>query len=93
MTQQGNGNKTRHRILILGGGTAGIITASLLQRAGQTDIAILEPSRQHFYQPLWTLVGVWSWQKQPAAAKRATFRREFGGSRIGLRKLRPISRQ
>jgi len=57
MTQQGNGNKTRHRILILGGGTAGIITASLLQRAGQTDIAILEPSRQHFYQPLWTLVG------------------------------------
>jgi len=57
MTQQANVEKTHHRILILGGGTAGIITASLLQRAGQTDIAILEPSRQHFYQPLWTLVG------------------------------------
>ncbi len=57
MTQQVNVEKTHHRILILGGGTAGIITASLLQRAGQTDIAILEPSSRHFYQPLWTLVG------------------------------------
>jgi sulfide:quinone oxidoreductase len=57
MTQQVNVKKTHHRILILGGGTGGIITASLLRRAGQTDIAILEPSSQHFYQPLWTLVG------------------------------------
>ena len=48
---------TRHRIVIIGGGTAGIITASLLQRAGQTGIAIIEPSSQHFYQPIWTLVG------------------------------------
>jgi sulfide:quinone oxidoreductase len=57
MIQQVNVKKTHHRILILGGGTAGIITASLLQRAGQTDIAILEPSKEHFYRPLWTLVG------------------------------------
>jgi sulfide:quinone oxidoreductase len=57
MIQQVNVKKTHHRILILGGGTGGIITASLLRRAGQTDIAILEPSSQHFYQPLWTLVG------------------------------------
>jgi Pyridine nucleotide-disulphide oxidoreductase len=57
MIQQVNVNKTHHRILILGGGTAGIMTASLLRRAGQADIAILEPSSQHFYQPLWTLVG------------------------------------
>jgi len=46
-----------HRIVIIGGGTAGIITASLLQRAGQTDIAVIEPSSRHFYQPIWTLVG------------------------------------
>jgi len=52
-----NTTKLNHKILILGGGTAGIITASLLRRAGQTDIAIVEPSGQHFYQPLWTLVG------------------------------------
>ncbi len=57
MIQQANVKKLHHRVLILGGGTAGIITASMLQRAGQTDVAILEPSSQHFYQPLWTLVG------------------------------------
>jgi sulfide:quinone oxidoreductase len=57
MIQQVNVKKTHHRILILGGGTAGIITASLLRRAGQADIAILEPHSEHFYQPLWTLVG------------------------------------
>ena len=49
--------KANHKIVILGGGTAGIITASLLRRAGQTDIAVVEPSDRHFYQPLWTLVG------------------------------------
>jgi sulfide:quinone oxidoreductase len=50
-------SKLNHKIVILGGGTGGIITASLLRRAGQTDIAIVEPSDRHFYQPLWTLVG------------------------------------
>ncbi len=57
MEQEGDLTKTHHRVLILGGGTAGIITASLLRRAGQEGVAIIEPSFQHFYQPLWTLVG------------------------------------
>ncbi len=46
-----------HRILIIGGGTAGICVAARLARAGQKDVAILEPSAHHYYQPLWTLVG------------------------------------
>ena len=46
-----------HRILIVGGGTAGITTAARLRRKGQDDIAIVEPSDTHYYQPLWTLVG------------------------------------
>lgn len=46
-----------HRILIVGGGTAGITTAALLRRKGVTDLAIVEPSEQHYYQPLFTLVG------------------------------------
>ena len=46
-----------HTIVIVGGGTAGITTAARPIRAGQHDIAIIEPSDQHYYQPLWTLVG------------------------------------
>ncbi|MDV3208769.1 MAG: NAD(P)/FAD-dependent oxidoreductase, partial [Rhodococcus ruber] len=52
----GNG-AARHRVLVVGGGTAGIATAARLRRAGVTDIAVIEPSDEHWYQPLWTLVG------------------------------------
>ncbi len=47
----------RHRVLIIGGGTAGLSVAARLARAGQRDVALLEPSTRHHYQPLWTLVG------------------------------------
>lgn len=50
-------HRQHSRILIVGGGTAGIITAQHLHRAGQTGITLLEPSCRHFYQPLWSLVG------------------------------------
>ena len=47
-----------HQILIIGGGNAGISTASQLLRKNKTlDIAIIEPSEHHYYQPAWTLVG------------------------------------
>jgi sulfide:quinone oxidoreductase len=46
-----------HDVVIVGGGTAGITVAARLRRAGITDIAIVEPSEVHWYQPLWTLVG------------------------------------
>ncbi len=50
-------NTNRHKILIVGGGSAGISVAARLRRLGQDDIAIIEPSDKHYYQPLWTLVG------------------------------------
>ena len=47
-----------HHFLILGGGAAGITVAARLRRAlTRPDIAIVEPSDKHYYQPLWTLVG------------------------------------
>jgi sulfide:quinone oxidoreductase len=50
-------NNAHHRILILGGGTAGISVAARLARAQQKDVAIVDPATKHYYQPLWTLVG------------------------------------
>ena len=47
----------KHQILIVGGGTAGISVASRLIRGGHRDVAVLEPSEHHYYQPAWTLVG------------------------------------
>ena len=46
-----------HKVLIIGGGTAGISVAARLRRAGLDDITIVEPSSRHYYQPLFTLVG------------------------------------
>jgi sulfide:quinone oxidoreductase len=49
---------THHQVLIVGGGAAGITVAAILRRrAPGTDIAIVEPSADHYYQPAFTLVG------------------------------------
>ena len=49
---------THHKILIIGGGNAGIsVAAKLLLKQKGLDIAIIEPSDKHYYQPAWTLVG------------------------------------
>lgn len=47
-----------HQVVIIGGGNAGISTAAqLLRKDSGLDIAIIEPSEKHYYQPAWTLVG------------------------------------
>lgn len=47
-----------HQILIIGGGTAGIMVASqLIRQKKASDVAIIEPADTHYYQPAWTLVG------------------------------------
>ncbi|MBS7670857.1 NAD(P)/FAD-dependent oxidoreductase [Croceicoccus gelatinilyticus] len=48
----------KHTVVIIGGGAAGIATASsMLKREPLLDIAIVEPSPSHYYQPGWTMVG------------------------------------
>jgi sulfide:quinone oxidoreductase len=47
-----------YQILIIGGGTAGItIAAQLKRKDSKLQVAIIEPSEKHYYQPAWTLVG------------------------------------
>jgi sulfide:quinone oxidoreductase len=51
-------NPVSHSIVIVGGGSAGItVAAQLLAQDPQLDIALIEPSDRHYYQPAWTLVG------------------------------------
>src|SRR5690554_2310610 len=47
-----------YEVLIIGGGTAGIMTAAQLLRQNKSNsVAIIEPAETHFYQPAFTLVG------------------------------------
>ena len=49
---------SKHQIVIIGGGNAGIsVAAQLLRKERNLDIAIIEPSEKHYYQPAWTMVG------------------------------------
>ena len=48
----------QYDVLIIGAGAAGVATASsLLARAPNLDIAIIDPADVHYYQPGWTMVG------------------------------------
>ncbi len=50
--------KSHYQVVIIGGGTAGIMVASqLIKQKLTNDVAIIEPSETHYYQPAWTLVG------------------------------------
>lgn len=65
--------KSHYQILIIGGGTGGIMTAShLLKKDTTLDIAIIEPSATHYYQPAWTLVGAGSYNFEKTARPMAS---------------------
>lgn len=47
-----------HQVLIIGGGTAGIMVASQLKKRNKKiSVGLIEPAETHYYQPAWTLVG------------------------------------
>lgn len=48
----------KHVVVVIGGGAAGLaVTSALLRAQPDLDIAVVEPSGTHDYQPGWTLVG------------------------------------
>jgi sulfide:quinone oxidoreductase len=51
-------SQQHHTILIVGGGAAGVSVANNMRRQnGNIDIAIIEPSEKHYYQPGFTIIG------------------------------------
>lgn len=49
---------THYKIVIIGAGTGGIMTAAqMLKKDRNLEIAIIDPAKYHYYQPAWTLVG------------------------------------
>ncbi len=64
--------KSHYQILVIGGGTAGIMTASQLKRKDSNyDIGIVEPADTHYYQPAWTLVGAGTYDYEKTAKPMA----------------------
>lgn len=57
----------RHRVLIIGAGAGGVCIAARLRLAGVKDVAIIDPSPTHYYQPLWTLVGGGAAEREASA--------------------------
>lgn len=45
------------KVVVVGGGSAGITVASRLSKISKFDITIVDPAKEHYYQPAWTLVG------------------------------------
>ena len=65
--------KNHYRLLILGAGSGGISVATrLAKKLGAGEIAIIEPSETHYYQPLWTLVGAGIVKKEKTARPMKT---------------------
>lgn len=61
------------QILIIGGGTGGIMVAAQLKnRQPDLSIAIIEPSEKHYYQPAFTLVGAGTYKMQDTIREEAS---------------------
>ncbi|CAO3575853.1 unnamed protein product [Absidia cylindrospora] len=46
------------KVVVIGGGPGGLSVSSTISRLlGKNQVAVIEPSSIHYYQPLWTYVG------------------------------------
>ena len=65
---------SHHQVLIIGGGTAGITVAAYLgNQANPPEMAIIEPSAKHYYQPIWTLVGAGVFPREISEREEADY--------------------
>ena len=62
-----------HKVLIIGGGTGGImVAAQLLNKDKSLDIGLIEPAETHYYQAAWTLVGAGTYNYDKTARSMAS---------------------
>jgi sulfide:quinone oxidoreductase len=63
-----------YSVVIVGGGTGGLtVAARLAASPNPPQIAIIEPSEKHYYQPIWTLVGGGVFPKEISERDEADF--------------------
>jgi len=64
---------SHQQVLIIGGGTAGImVAAQLLKKDKSLKIGLIEPASTHYYQPAWTLVGAGTYNYDKTARPMAS---------------------
>ncbi|MCS6887323.1 FAD/NAD(P)-binding oxidoreductase [Chloroflexus sp.] len=66
--------KSHYQVVIAGGGTGGLtVAAQLMDQPNPPEIALIEPSTVHYYQPLWTLVGAGVFPREQSARPEADY--------------------
>src|SRR5690554_4087806 len=84
-----------HTVVVIGAGAAGTsVAASLLRQRPGLDVAIVEPSDVHYYQPAFTLVGGGAYSLAKTARPQAsTLPKKARWIRAAATKLDPDNNQ
>jgi sulfide:quinone oxidoreductase len=62
------------QVLIVGGGTGGLMVAAQLKRKNaKISVGLIEPSDKHYYQPAWTLVGAGTYDMADTIRKEGDY--------------------